>query len=358
MPRKSVAKATGVWEKEPGSGVWWIRYRVAGKLKREKVGRRSDAIDLYRQRKSEVRAGIKLPPNMRTSGVTFGEIASEAEGWYVSHGKKDIRNVKGRMKFLVKEFGSQRASQITPSQVDFWIGSHKDWSPATGNRYKALMSKTFKLAVASGKVASNPARLVEQRAEHNARIRFLSDGEEQMLRKAINKRCPDHMEEFDVALNTGMRKGEQYTTEWSQVSFKRKRLKLEGTKNGSDREIPMNRTCLCAFEALHKRRHHDGRVFQSKFGEDLNNPRSWFDRCLEDAGISNFTWHCLRHTFISRLVMKGVDLRTVQELAGHKTISMTARYAHLSSTHLDTAVEKLDAKAKADIRPRGSRQAA
>ena len=67
---------------------------------------------------------------------------------------------------------------------------------------------------------------------------------------------------------------------------------------------------------------------------------------IEDAvkqipSLKGFTWHCLRHTFISRLVMKGVDLRTVQELAGHKTISMTVRYAHLAPEHNQAAIEKL-----------------
>ncbi|WP_084080804.1 tyrosine-type recombinase/integrase [Edaphobacter aggregans] len=50
------------------------------------------------------------------------------------------------------------------------------------------------------------------------------------------------------------------------------------------------------------------------------------------------TWHLLRHTFISRLVMAGVDLRTVQELAGHKDIKMTIRYAHLAPEHKLNAV--------------------
>ena len=65
--------------------------------------------------------------------------------------------------------------------------------------------------------------------------------------------------------------------------FKRKRIKLEGTKNSSDREIPMNKTCLSAFEALYKRRPHNGRVHQSKFKQDLNDSRAWFERCVEDA---------------------------------------------------------------------------
>jgi len=76
-------------------------------------------------------------------------------------------------------------------------------------------------------------------------------------------------------------------------------------------------------------------------------PRQWFDPVLKDAKISGFTWHCLRHTFASRLVMAGVDLRTVQELMGHKTISMTVRYAHLAPKHTLTAVERLDASTPA-----------
>ena len=61
MPRRAAVKTPGVWEKDPGSNVWWIRYRVGGVLKREKVGRKGDAIDLYRKRKADYRAGIKLP---------------------------------------------------------------------------------------------------------------------------------------------------------------------------------------------------------------------------------------------------------------------------------------------------------
>jgi hypothetical protein len=58
--------------------------------------------------------------------------------------------------------------------------------------------------------------------------------------------------------------------------------------------------------------------------------------------LGDFTWHCLRHTFASRLVMAGVDIRTVQELPGHKTIAMTARYSHLAPKHTLAAVERLD----------------
>jgi site-specific recombinase XerD len=59
----------------------------------------------------------------------------------------------------------------------------------------------------------------------------------------------------------------------------------------------------------------------------------------------NFRWRDLRQTFISRLVMKEVNLRIIQELARHKTISMTTRYAHLAPEHNQAAIEKLHSAA-------------
>jgi integrase len=343
MPRKVVRKERGVFEKVPGSDIWWIRFKVAGVEHREKVGRRGDAIKLYKIRKADILRGVKMPANMKDKGIKFSVLAQEAIDWYVNHDRRDVRNFKGRMKFILEAFADRVADEIKPSDIDAWISSHK-WSAATKNRYKNVFGKTFKIALADGKVTGNPARMVEQRAENNARIRFLSAAEEKRLREAIKKRFPKHMPEFDVALNTGMRKSEQFSLEWSQVSLTRKRIRLEKTKNGSDREIPLNKTCPNVLEALHGIRPHNGRVFLSKYGRDLNDPRAWFELALEEAKV-NFRWRDLRRTFISRLVMKDVNLRTVQELAGHKTISMTTRYAHLAPEHNQAAIEKLDSAA-------------
>jgi site-specific recombinase XerD len=75
-------------------------------------------------------------------------------------------------------------------------------------------------------------------------------------------------------------------------------------------------------------------------------PRAWFELVMLEAikknsSLQDVTWHIFRHTYISRLVMAGVDLRTVQELAGHKDIKMTVRYAHLAPAHKLAAVDKL-----------------
>jgi site-specific recombinase XerD len=101
----------------------------------------------------------------------------------------------------------------------------------------------------------------------------------------------------------------------------------------------VNRVALAAFKTLQRR--SGNAVFVTMKGEALRGYKHWFDPAVEKAGVQDFTWYCLRHTFASRLIMKGVDLRTVQELMGHRNIQMTCRYAHLAPEHKQAAVEKL-----------------
>ncbi|HSA86915.1 MAG TPA: site-specific integrase [Nitrospira sp.] len=70
--------------------------------------------------------------------------------------------------------------------------------------------------------------------------------------------------------------------------------------------------------------------------------RHGFDRACEAAGLTDFHFHDLRHTFASWLIMRGVPLATVSNLLGHTSPTMTLRYAHLSPKHLISAVKVLD----------------
>jgi integrase len=104
----------------------------------------------------------------------------------------------------------------------------------------------------------------------------------------------------------------------------------------------LNQAAVKALEALRK-----GFSAPEYVCGGAREPRRWFEPVLKDAKVANFSWHCLRHTFGSRLVMAGVDIRTVQELLGHKTIAMTVRYCHLAPKHTLAAVERLDAPTEA-----------
>jgi len=95
--------------------------------------------------------------------------------------------------------------------------------------------------------------------------------------------------------------------------------------------------------AGHAHSHHTDQlyVFRDAGRDPQHNYRRWFNEALMEAKIKDCSWHCNRHTFASRLVMAGVDLRTVAELMGHSSIQMTMRYAHLTPQHNRAAVDRL-----------------
>jgi site-specific recombinase XerD len=130
------------------------------------------------------------------------------------------------------------------------------------------------------------------------------------------------------------------------VDSEHRYIHLSQTKNGSDRYVSLNSTALQTLKAL-KETHDrlklptESLLFLSHQNKPMTDPKEWFGRACEEAKIAGVTWHTLRHTFASRLVMAGVGLKEVQELMGHKTITMTARYAHLAPAHKLKALEKL-----------------
>lgn len=339
-----IKKQRGVFERLSGSGVWWIQFFDAdGRRRREKVGSKANAIALVEKRRTAVRAAQKLPENFRARAATFADLAKDCLAYSSAH-KLSFGHDAYRMPEIVNQFGARSAESITPQEIDRWLQSHTVWANGTKNRYLALLKLTYRLANENGKVTVNPARLVRQRREDNARIRFLLTAEEQKLRMVIEAKYPVHLPELEIALNTGMRRGEQYATTWDNVDVANRRLTVPRSKHGERRYIPLNHSAIYALASL--RASNDDRnehlFLSARTAKPLTKNRHWFEDAIAEANIANFTWHDLRHTFASRLIMAGVDLRTVQELMGHKTIQMTCRYAHLAPSHQLAAVDRLD----------------
>ena len=139
------------------------------------------------------------------------------------------------------------------------------------------------------------------------------------------------------ALNTGMRRGEILSLKWSSVTMKRKLLTVEKSKNGTKRSIPMSQALMSSLKKP-KIISISNKVFPHSVGA----VKDGFDRARDKAGIKDFKFHDLRHTFATRLVQNGVDLYKVKELLGHKTIAMTMRYAHHCPESLRSSIEVLD----------------
>lgn len=354
--KRTQPKVRGVFERPKRSGIWWIRYADAtGKERREKAGTKGMAISLYRKRKVEVVQGRKLPETLRRKPVSFAEIADAALAWSMAH-KASWRQDETRYPMLKAVLGARPAGEIKPREIEHALGKLRDehgWAPATVNRTKSLISLAYRLAVQNGDVEANPARLVRQLAVDNAVVRFLSAEEERRLREVITADCPQHMPELDLALHTGMRASEQYGLAWEQVDLERRQIALYRTKNGRARYIRLNSIAYAALLELRRNSSGSGPVFINAVtpgryrGKPRQTARNWFEAAVKRAGVPEFTWHCLRHTFASRLIMKGVDIRTVADLLGHRTLAMTMRYAHLAPEHNLEAVERLATPAKA-----------
>jgi site-specific recombinase XerD len=341
MPKQE-KKVRGVFEKVPGSNVWWVQYFDAqGRRRREKAGLKSSAIVLYRKRKTEALEGKKLPEKLRARAVKFSELAEDALEYCKANnlGQQFDGYRIGR---LAEEFGA-RPAELPIEDLRRWF-TEQEWKPGMFNRYKSMLSLIYRLGMEHGKITSNPAKLLKRKQEDNGRVRFLgqhSPEEESKLRAAIAAAAAVHMAEFEIALHTGMRPSEQYGLTWDRVDVPRRFVTIPKSKNGKMRHIPLNSTALAAFQLLFLRSCGEGPVFVNTHGMALKGYKHWFERAVRSAKIKDFTWYCLRHTFASRLVMEGVDLRTVAELMGHKTIQMTMRYAHLAPAHNLAAVERL-----------------
>lgn len=319
----------GVYEYPRGSGKFWIQYFESGRRHRELIGPEKLAIAVREKRMTEIREN-RYFPELRRRKVLFSQLCDDFEQHKPEHWSG------GMLSNVRAWFASVPAALISPQQIGQKLNEMvaNGSSPATANRYRAIASAVFSWAITNGKIISNPARMVALRRESNSRIRFLSDEEEKRLREAARIAGLGAEAELDLALHTGMRRGEQYELTWDRVDMKNGLLTLLKTKSGEARHIPLNEVARAALKTL--------RVINK--GARVCNfmePRPWFDDARIAAKLPDFKWHDLRHTFASRLVMAGVDLRTVQELMGHKSITMTVRYAHLSPKHTQSAVDRL-----------------
>lgn len=335
-----MAKFPGIFERPPKSGIWWISYYDGdGKRHRERAGRRAAAMDAVSRRRREVKEGRYVPPSKGTR-LTFRELAKAAMV------QKKLRLAPGsyemdqyRLKNLLPLLGRVPADGMNTARLEETMAQLRARvSNSTVNRYRSLISSIYSFAVRHDLIAFNPVSKVKPYKENESRLRWLRDDEEQRLRAEIGN--PALEAEFELALNTGMRRGEQFKLEWSNVDLERGNLTVKG-KTGR-RHIVANKTALTALLTLRKITGGKKYVCPNATDAIRRDGRSWFENAVKRAGIPDFHYHDLRHTFASRLVMAGVDIRTVQELLGHKNINQTMRYSHISSDHRRAAVEKMN----------------
>jgi len=315
-------------------------------------------------------------------------LGSFIKNHYESYAQINVKSHREKLRVIHKDFGhllNVNMEDVSPSMIN----AYKSKSNKIGLKPSTISTRvaTLKAILA---LASNPNKGMQvidanplqgysakdnNKSDHAKPARFLSKGEEQSLRLALDKRQENQREErlnhidwcsnrgLDkpepliyaftdhlkpivlLALNTGMRKGEILSLEWSEVDLTRRIVSVLGdkSKSGQSRSIPLNDEANKVLRGWREQTSGNRYVFVSSVtGDKLNNINTAWRNIIKESEITSFRFHDLRHTFASNLVMRGISLNTVRELLGHHSIEMTLRYAHLAPEHTAQAVAVLN----------------
>ena len=329
---------------------WYISFPRCGKRIREAMGANKAAAEAVLNRKKlAIRAGEYADPADRPL-ISFFEACDD----YLNRsahlkGKDTLVSV---VKILKGYFGEKDIGDLTEKDVDDFILSRRDAptrhkkkrAGASINREVNVLPAMLRSAMKQGWLEKNPASCPRKFTEKQ-RLRYLTREEAgRLLDEALASRSKDTHLAILMALDTGMRQGEIFNLRWEDVNFKSEQIWVRETKNRSPRHIPMTGRVRDAL-AKRPRRIGNDYIFWGRVKENRDHAgmRESFVNLLQRAGIKDFTFHDLRHSFSSHLAMAGVPLHTIGQLLGHKTPKMTMRYAHLSPEYLKGAITYLPA---------------
>jgi integrase len=370
---------------------YYLAYRARdGRGKRFRVGR-ADALtvaqarDLAEKHMAQVMAGIDVQEvrqqerheAQRTQLQTLGGFLDAKYAPWVLAERKSGAATLARLQYNFADLLARPMQEISPWVIEKWRAEQLKGGKqkSTVNRDITGLKSVLAKAVAWDVLPSHPlAKLKPIKLDTKGRVRYLTGAEEARLRTALTLRDERikaararanawrrvrryaEMPSIEIqaygdrltpmvllTLNTGLRRGELFNLRREDVNVQAKVLTVHGAnaKSGQTRHLPLNREALAVLETWRQQSPGEGYVFPGKGGQRLNNTRKAWKRLLQEADITGFTWHDLRHSFASKLVMAGVSLAVVRELLGHADLTMTLRYAHLAPDHKANAVEKL-----------------
>ena len=264
--------------------------------------------------------------------------------------KRTLAEDKRQLEALKTEFGPDTPlGDITASRISQYkdkrlslvrtIGEganavERRLTNAAVNRPLALLRHLLRMAHEEWEVIDNVPRIRLEK-EPQGRLRWLKEKEiTQLLEACAESKNKEVRAAVIIAVNTGLRLGELLGLTWDRVELGRGVIRLEVTKGGRRREVPLNADSYGALVGLGPKA--EGRVFKTRY------IKTAYNNAVDAVKLDDVNFHTLRHTFASWAVMRGVSLKELQELLGHASLTMTMRYAHLAPERLRTAVTRLE----------------
>lgn len=345
-----------------------VRYSVNVMIDRQRVhrviGRESEgvtreqaerAIETLRTRAREDR--LDLPTGRKTHRL-FAEAATEylkrleetlAEG---QKGFRDLPNKRRNVdKYLFPYFGKHRADKITSFLVKHYQRKRLDDGAklASVNRELATLSHMMNAMVDWKWIKDAERPKIEKAEEPRKKIVVLSEqNAEALFKGAVADQDSATWLFVAIGLNTAMRHSEILRVRWADIDFDRRRIDIPKAKAG-ERIQPITAALAESLKKEKARRPKDDDWLFPATRADTKTPyRRDMDRQFQRAVIrakldpTKVTPHVMRHTGITRLVMAGIDLPTIQRISGHKTLAMVMRYVHLTDDHIDKSIEAIE----------------
>ncbi len=282
-----------------------------------------------------------------TNNISNTLLFSDAVAHYLEKYSGKDSSKPQRMSYWLNEFGDKPVGKITRLQVKKELNSLSETlKPATVNRYKACLGALYRFLLLEYDIEHNPVKGIPNLPENNARARFLTSAEISRLLTSCNNSSWERLHLLVLmAITTGARRGELLNLTWQDIDLKGKKAVLETTKNGERRLLILTSEVI---ESLMQYRQADGYVFphpRDRYSRFRNFDKYWHS-ALRRSGIDNFRFHDLRHTCASLLASQGVSLLAISDVLGHKSITMTKRYAHLCVKEKAQMIEQLLGKVK------------
>lgn len=343
-----MAKTQSAWIKprQRGRSKFWYLYwyDADGHQRSQSLGKLADTTEAQ-ARIALAAKQLELGQQRNTAGTapTLAMFSTDYMNWheraYPSSTERICQIIR---QWLVPIFGDQPMDQLKRHEVEQYVLS-RDAAPETVAKELRTLQAVLNKAVEWEIITRNPVRGVSPpKSTDDAPVRYLTRGELAAVYQAAGYRDAW----WKLMVNTGMRRGEAMALRWEHVHDDVIVIVSAAgsrTKSGKSRAVPLNKNAREAVQAStdavgHSHKHDPDFVFPRM------NPRSLsrhFETDAAKAGI-DASIHDLRHTFCSQLVLAGVHLRKIQQLAGHSTIRVTERYAKLLTSDLTSEVRLLE----------------
>lgn len=321
--------------KRKDSQVYWVKLSIGGQVIQRSSGTavKQKAQEFHDKLKAEFWEQKKLGAKpVRSWQETVVRCLQETSDKRTHHQDKEM------LAWLHPYLGHLTLNDITVSVLDVVRQAKlKGNSKSTVNRNLSLIRSILNRAIGWEWIDRAPK--ITMFKEPQGRTRFLTILEVQGLLKEL----PEHLQDMVMfTLSCGLRYSNVLKLEWSQVDLKASHVWVaaSNSKNGKALSIPLNAQAIAVLTKQIGK--HPQLVF-TKGGKRIAraNGRVWRNALMR-AGIDDFRWHDLRHTWASWAVQNGVTVFEIQHLGGWSSSRMVERYAHLSSTHLMAAARKLD----------------